>query len=590
MNNSTPPTLFPSFNARNMTPSEVAATFVHNEEFDMLWTNEHAVLLGPRGSGKTTLLKMLTLQALSNWNHPHAKEVRNRIPFNAIYIPTDVHWQRQLSFTDEQLGRLPDLQRTISRAAITTNVFSAVCSAMADLLELEVGRDEKREIALAKTLIREWKLAPTVPCLDLVSQSLDSRMGEIRAAINEAVTTSKAPTKLPRWFFLDYLASAAAACAAFRRLFKPKRNSWALCFDELELAPEWFQKQLFQQLRSTDQRFRFKLSTSPIPPSLGDTAAKPLGDFKLIPLWHHSRKNICPFSESLTRSLIKQKLTTRKTPLQLFAESPLAAGSGYAKGSPTWRLFRKALKTDRKMALIFKENGISLTNPTSSKPNIRDKLLRKAKPIVLFREEFRKLDKQGQVTLRSRKVASFCYGIDAIYDVSDGNPRWLTWIITELLLHAKRTRHLKVNPKAQADILLKASQQFCSFLQTLPHPMASDGLTMFLLLERIRNYFFNRYIFDEFSLDPVGSFTVDEQFHPHTIALLRLALDHGALVYVDPRDNAFDANLKGKHFRLSYLLAPNWNLPLRCYRSVALSSILGTQVSPLQQELPLQGL
>ena len=53
-----------SFNARNYTPAQVAATFIPNDDYRLLWRNEHTVVLGPRGSGKTTLFKMLTVQAL----------------------------------------------------------------------------------------------------------------------------------------------------------------------------------------------------------------------------------------------------------------------------------------------------------------------------------------------------------------------------------------------------------------------------------------------------------------------------------------------------------------------------------------------
>jgi ABC-type transport system involved in cytochrome c biogenesis ATPase subunit len=229
MNNPASLTLFPSFNARNLSPSEVAATFVPNEEFDLVWTNNSVVLLGPRGSGKTTLLKMLTMQALHSWNHSRAKEVRARIPFNAIYVPTDIHWQRQLSFTDDQLQRLPDLQRSVSLSAITTNVLSAVCSTMADLLQLELGRNEKHEIALSKTLIREWHLDGTVPCLDLISQALDSRVNELRRIINEAISTNKLPKRLPSWLFLDYLATSAAGLCALMNWNSPQNGCKSNC-------------------------------------------------------------------------------------------------------------------------------------------------------------------------------------------------------------------------------------------------------------------------------------------------------------------------------------------------------------------------
>lgn len=53
------PTIFDAFNARYLSPVDVAATFIPSESFKLLSEQNHSVLVGPRGSGKTTLLKML---------------------------------------------------------------------------------------------------------------------------------------------------------------------------------------------------------------------------------------------------------------------------------------------------------------------------------------------------------------------------------------------------------------------------------------------------------------------------------------------------------------------------------------------------
>lgn len=65
--------------------------------------------MGPRGSGKTTLLKMLTPLALSSWKGgSKARQVREKIPFIGVYIPTDIHWKRQLQHFENKLGYLPN--------------------------------------------------------------------------------------------------------------------------------------------------------------------------------------------------------------------------------------------------------------------------------------------------------------------------------------------------------------------------------------------------------------------------------------------------------------------------------------------------
>src|SRR5688572_14530765 len=88
--------IYESFNARNLSPEEVAKTFVVPDEFAALCGNNHAVILGPRGSGKTTMLKMLTERALHSWTSKESDGFRRSINFVGIYVPTDIHWHHQL--------------------------------------------------------------------------------------------------------------------------------------------------------------------------------------------------------------------------------------------------------------------------------------------------------------------------------------------------------------------------------------------------------------------------------------------------------------------------------------------------------------
>ena len=58
------------------------------------------------------------------------------------------------------------------------------------------------------------------------------------------------------------------------------------------------------------------------------------------------------------------------------------------------------------------------------------------------------------------------------------------------------------------------------------------------------------------------------------VALLRLGVYHGAIVDVDPIPDTIETSLRGKRFRLSYMLAPGQRLPLTLYDPKSLSSIL----------------
>ena len=70
---------------------------------------------------------------------------------------------------------------------------------------------------------------------------------------------------------------------------------------------------------------------------------------------------------------------------------------------------------------------------------------------------------------------------------------------------------------------------------------------------------------------------------------LTRALNAGAIVYVPDEDGQLLlASLRGKRFRLSYLLAPTYHVPLRLGRAVSLSKILNTKMpsSPPPKPVP----
>src|SRR5689334_745073 len=119
------PTIFESFNARALSPGQVAATFVPSRQFEQLRRRCHTVILGPRGSGKTTLLKMLQIPALESWAHPEAAQVTAQVDFTGVFVATDISWSEQLSALGH--GKLePATQTLLANASFTTHVLRSV--------------------------------------------------------------------------------------------------------------------------------------------------------------------------------------------------------------------------------------------------------------------------------------------------------------------------------------------------------------------------------------------------------------------------------------------------------------------------------
>ena len=119
---------------------------------------------------------------------------------------------------------------------------------------------------------------------------------------------------------------------------------------------------------------------------------------------------------------------------------------------------------------------------------------------------------------------------------------------------------------------------FSALLGTLPVPAASQGKGLLSILRTVGDRFHRGVVHDPFSDDPPLTFTIDSFMTGDALDVLANGLNAGAIVYVpDGRSALMLAtrdSLRGKRFRISYLLAPVYKLPIRLGRSVALSQIL----------------
>lgn len=593
-------TPYDSFNARNLTPEAVAETFVPHPLFDKLLSNDHIILMGPRGSGKTTMLKMMTPRALDAWKSPEAKRIRSELAFVAVYIPTDIHWHNQLQYYQDKLAKFPELASAISRAAVTTNVLNAACIGMSDKLQF-ILKDQysmQKEADLCEMLIKAWRLPRCIPCLSAILLALQSRLNDIVIESQKLIYTNDSDSMIPNLpdsFFVDYHSAVVIAFKAFDHIFLDQsRRRWALCFDELELAPEWLQTRLLTEVRSTDEILVFKLSTSPIPAVESTSQASPRNDFSTIRLWAHAKQDFRPFCAKLAKSILERNPIVNSDPVELFGLSPIAGnirrqGSNskeYELGSQTWEILQVEAKNDVSLNALLIKKGINLSNPTAPDQESRDQVLRKIKPTVLLRHAFRVTSSTGHTRRRSRKQSTIYSGAEAIYTMSDGNPRWLIGIINDMLSVAPKANDGRINTisdHVQARVLYDVSQQYCAFLRALTDSSSikeGENIKLYSFLETISQFFFDKIIEGDFPLDPVGSFKIDAAVPIGLVKILRTAAYYGGVIFVDPQDHAFDSKLLGKRFRLSFMLSPQWKLPLRLYSAVALSKCLHSLLNP----------
>ena len=90
---------------------------------------------------------------------------------------------------------------------------------------------------------------------------------------------------------------------------------------------------------------------------------------------------------------------------------------------------------------------------------------------------------------------------------------------------------------------------------------------------------------ESFALSLQAVFIVDSNAPKGILAALGQALNAGAIVYVpDDEGQLILSSLRGKRFRLTYLLAPLYEFPIRLGGSVSLSTIMKLSGSSVEED------
>lgn len=161
--------------------------------------------------------------------------------------------------------------------------------------------------------------------------------------------------------------------------------------------------------------------------------------------------------------------------------------------------------------------------------------------------------------------------------ISEGNPRWIIGL-TRLLLNKTASTQLPIKRSDQGRMLSETIHRFRARLKTVSLDSTTPQLrsqTVLGLLDKIGIFFQTRLIVNDFQSQPPLSFTADSNASPSLITAIGRAVNSGAIVYVPDKGSLGILNdIRGKRFRLSYLLAPYYSLPLRLGDSTSISKIL----------------
>lgn len=591
------PSVFDSFNARSLEPEQVASTFIPPTHYRQLVKPTHTLVVGPRGSGKTTLLKMLQGAALESWRHPDAADYRAQIQFTGVFIPTDVSWASQINALGESILEREYRDR-LGVAAFTTHVLRRLIIAMeyrsrppSDpnlISHRRAPLSRSAEVELVRRIANAWHVTPQIPTLLSLRQELSGRLLEIREFSSQETLLEPEGRAGRfagiRYLHLHFLSAAGVAAEAFDDIAVTRGEKWALLFDELELAPDWLVETLLRSIRSTDERFLFKLSMSPYTSEVkgltGPQAPRASNDYEQVSLWYAHKEDGYDFCRALFRAMLQGRGLPIVDPTVVFGHSYFEtnadewqAGTAYMQGSRLQKRFKQLAKKDRTFRDYLQSRNVDVEDMEFLSGDARAADVRKVVSLVAVREAFRTADER----LRSRKHPSLYKGASALFAMVEGNPRWFIAIIGALV-ERRADPNGRVAPPQQSRQIEQATIRFRALLNTIPCPPLEPNEPprgALAILDRIGEFFFNAIVRSSFNPDPPGSFIIDSRAHESLADSLGTALNAGAIVYVPrPGDDLALESLEGRRFRLSYLLAPHYQLPLVLGRPVNLSTIL----------------
>jgi hypothetical protein len=583
---------FSSFNARHLDAEQVANTFVPSPRFTQLLGLQNSLLVGARGSGKTHMLKMLQPKALNAWKHPSADSIRSSIPYWGIFVPADEAWRQQVDAASESFSF--ELQDQFRLAVFTTHVERSLIDCFLQLtydksaIDHGFGRVEIQrnvEVEICKSLAQSWKLHLRIHSFIGVRQALVDRL----ASLYEALDDDDAAKGLLRECQRQPVQAVLQGTYAFDSAIGRFGGRWCLMFDELEIAPVEVQKLLFRSLRSTDQTLIFKLALSPsaeaasiFHENLGPSSGN---DFDEISLYSDSKETQA-FCEMLWERLARGTTAEFLKPSAVLGHSlfhePESVNPYDKRGK--WQISSTSLaRKDPSYVSFLSQYNVDPYDLSIAPPNLRSSLIRKIGPMVGFRDFMFKFNaKSSDVTKRKDKTrpAQIYSGWEVLCLVTEGNPRWFTGIAKTLLISRENSvSKRELSKETQFECLITASRKFMDYVATIPRP-STEGLSSMegglkSLVDALVSKFRNEILHNDFVLDPVLSFQVDDVSEDVKQAIID-GLYAGALIPVGDleRKFAFSKDLSGQRLRLTYLLSPLEVLPLRTGKSRHLSSLL----------------
>lgn len=587
-----------SFNARYSSPEQIAANFVPPDRLRDIASFSNLILVGPRGIGKTTVLKILTASGLYHLNKRMRLEAL-QVKYIPVYIPAEKMWKgnaeaiSNAGFPSELQDRILDglfvnhcLYHLVTSVQDCARIGKNFPPGSAPPWALQITPEQEENIArLASDL---WELEKIQTSFIGLKLSLIKRINRFCTVVNSLKKSSEESSisDIPA---LNVLKMLQGFFDIAEELFGELR--WSINFDEMEIAPERLIHELFENLRSFDQRAVLKFSLFPYvefykwldAPNVVSDSPGPANDFVSINLANRFTHSDTSFSRALVDSICRSRNVPVKefrdylnSSIAIFTGTRLFEYDGFRRGHSGIFDRIKNDRSDPSFIAYVNSKGIEKSSDIDKlSENDRAAFVRKPFPIAELRMYYlkEKPSVEDGVMRRSIKGYGYYHGFEQILTLTEGNPRAIYFYVNELLdsyLAGEKAG------TAQNSAIGRNVNRFRAFVatQAVPHNSTQGMLRNTLNVVDRLGADISNFLFDtKFRPEPPLSFKFKD-LDQTTKEIIGIAINAGAIVPEQPsEDKHLIFDLIGYRLRVSHRLSPYYPLPTITGKSKTLRRI-----------------
>jgi hypothetical protein len=558
-----------AFNARSLATKDVCDSFIVTPHFFSLAVPGNAILVGPRGSGKTTLMKMLQIESVNIWKDAKKYKIGETIKYTGVFVPTDRLWATQYEALKRRAAS-PDLKKKVD-SIFGLHVFERFLYAVEYRSRPELTENNIQKISLSKEsenqlvfeLSEFWGVSPRFMSLKSLCVSVKEKWKDFVQAVNENdLSNEDVAVEVSGDDLVNKLDVSASIVNGY---FGQSDHVWAFLFDELELAPAEIVSSLISKMRGGPSSIIFKLSMSPYHSEVslvgGPSEQMVQHDYKYIDLTNNSDLvGANRFARNLAYRVLRSDFNDERQHENKLIKEP---GSIDAK-----REFSELASKDLTFKEYLDRNSIVINDWDGYRED-RLSQIRRIQYVVHIRNCYIKSDGSRNTLKRALDYYS---GEKNIFKALEYNPRMIISFVNSLF--GKSLDGDAIATFVQLRALKEMRVSFEALINTISLS-SRDCLTLLSLVESVGERFEKGVFSQQFKSEPYGSFWVEEGADGELVEAIGLGVNAGAFIRVG---NDYDESkpggvIRGRRFRLSYLFAHKYKLPLQLLRAVKVSTV-----------------